>query len=109
MMAEEGEAAAREQNQVLEDFFAGADLLVHDAQYTEKEYLEGKIGWGHTPIEYAITAARRAGVKSLALFHHDPDRSDTELDLMTEKYCRNKKWSDTDIFFVREGMEIELP
>ncbi len=109
MMAEEGEAVAREQNQVLEDFFAGADLLVHDAQYTEAEYLNGKIGWGHTPIEHALMAARRAGVKSLALFHHDPDRSDADLDMMSIKYCQGKNEEDTDIFFAREGMEIELP
>ncbi len=108
MMAEEGEAAAREQNQVLEDFFAGADLLVHDAQYTEAEYIDGKIGWGHTPVEYAVAAARRAGVRHLALFHHDPDRSDADLDLMTAKYCQSKGRNDTEIFFAREGMEIEL-
>ena len=108
LMAHEGELAAREQNQVLEDFFAGADLLVHDAQYTSKEYHAGKVGWGHSPIEHAIDAAARAGVIRLALFHHDPDRTDEQLDQLTEKYCNNEQAGGTKIFFAREGMEIIL-
>lgn len=108
LMAHEGELAAREQNQVLEDFFAGADLLVHDAQYTREEYLAGKVDWGHTPIEHAIASARRAGVKRLALFHHDPERSDDQLDQMAQIYCNPGDADDTEIFFAREGMEIEL-
>jgi ribonuclease BN (tRNA processing enzyme) len=107
-MAHEGEQAAREQNRVLEDFFAGADLLVHDAQYTNREYLEDKVGWGHSPIEHAISSARRAGVRQLALFHHDPDRSDEQLDRLSREYCDSDDPDDTRIFFAREGMEIEL-
>lgn len=108
LMAHEGELAAQEQNQALEDFFAGADLLVHDAQYTTDEYLQGKIGWGHTPIEHSIAAARRAGVKRLALFHHDPERSDEQLDQMDKVYCHKESSDVTQIFFAREGMEIDL-
>lgn len=54
----------------------GADLLVHDAQYTDPEYLAGKRGWGHSTWEEAVEVARRAGVGRLALFHHDPRRDD---------------------------------
>jgi ribonuclease BN (tRNA processing enzyme) len=109
LMAFEGEEAAREQNQVLEDFYRGADLLVHDAQYTRAEYEKGKIGWGHTPIEDAIAAARRADVKQLALFHHDPERSDDQLDAMAITYCTPHADDDPmRIFFAREGQEIIL-
>jgi len=107
-MACEGEIAAREQNKVLEDFFAGADLLVHDAQYTEAEYQASKIGWGHSSIEHAIGAARRAGVGRLALFHHDPDRTDAQLDEFTQLYCRRRHENDTELFFAREGMELTI-
>ena len=107
-MAFEGEEAAREQNQVLESFFKGADLLVHDAQYTRMEYEKGKVGWGHTPIEDAITAAERAGVRQLALFHHDPDRSDEQIDAMARHYCCRSKTDAMQIFFAREGQEIIL-
>jgi phosphoribosyl 1,2-cyclic phosphodiesterase len=108
LMAVEGEEAAQEQNQVLESFFKGADLLVHDAQYTRKEYEKGKIGWGHTPIEDAITAAKKAEVKQLALFHHDPERSDDQLDEMAAIYCSTEKKDPLQIFFAREGQEIIL-
>ncbi|PIE57182.1 MAG: MBL fold metallo-hydrolase [Desulfobulbus propionicus] len=108
VMAFEGEKAAREQNRALEEFFTGADLLVHDAQYTQEEYEQSRIGWGHSSVEHAIAAARRAGVRQLALFHHDPDRTDEMLDAMTEKYCRQKEGSDLQLCFVREGQEYIL-
>ncbi|MDR2549498.1 MAG: MBL fold metallo-hydrolase [Desulfobulbus sp.] len=108
LMALEGEEAAREQNQVLEHFFKGADLLVHDAQYTRQEYEKGKVGWGHTPIEDAIAAAKRAEVKQLALFHHDPERSDDQLDQMALTYCAAEHCGSMQVFFAREGQEIIL-
>jgi phosphoribosyl 1,2-cyclic phosphodiesterase len=107
-MALEGEEVAREQNQAIEDFFAGADLLVHDSQYTAEEYENGKVGWGHTSFEHAIEAANRAGVKRLALFHHDPDRTDDQIDRLAEIYCEPGRYGKTEIFFAREGQEIEL-
>jgi phosphoribosyl 1,2-cyclic phosphodiesterase len=61
-------------------FAEGADLLVHDAQYTAAEYRgEGgpcRRGWGHATVEDATAVARQAGVGRLALFHHDPTRVD---------------------------------
>ena len=107
-MALEGEEVAAEQNALVEDFFAGADMLVHDAQYTEAEYRLNRVGWGHSSMEYAVAAARRAKVKRLALFHHDPDRGDEELDKLTEIYCQKKSDANPDIFFAREGMVVEL-
>lgn len=104
-MAAEGEQVAAEQNSMIEDFVAGADLLIHDAQYTEKEYAIFK-GWGHTPMEKAIAAASSAGVKRLALFHHDPMRTDEQMDAMTSTYCRTI--NGMKVFFAREGQEIEL-
>ncbi len=106
-MAEEGRLVADEQNVMLEEFFSGADLLIHDSQYTEREY-ECKVGWGHSPIEYAVASATRAGVKKLALFHHDPDRSDEQLDALAELYCQPGTFADTEIFFARENMVIDL-
>ncbi|MBU1564567.1 MAG: MBL fold metallo-hydrolase [Proteobacteria bacterium] len=106
-MAIEGEEVAVEQNLTVENFFAGADLLIHDAQYLAAEF-GARINWGHTSIEYAIAAANRAGVKKLALFHHDPDRSDATLDKLSSLYCEPGKFGDTEVFFAREGMEILL-
>lgn len=108
VMAEEGEAVAAEQNHMLEQFFAGADLLIHDSQYTESEYRQGRMNWGHTSFENAIAAANRAGVKKLALFHHDPDRTDDQIDELARIYCEPGRYGDTEIFFAREEMEIVL-
>jgi ribonuclease BN (tRNA processing enzyme) len=60
-------------------FFEGADLLIHDAQYTPEE-LERRRGWGHSAWPDVLDIAIEAGVKSLLLFHHDPDHSDQFLD-----------------------------
>jgi len=108
-MAIEGEEVAKEQNVMLEKFFEGADLLVYDAQYTGEEYAATRVGWGHTPIEHAIESAQRAGVKRLALFHHDPDRTDEQIDEMSQQYCQpGEVESGTEIFFAREGVEVKL-
>lgn len=60
-------------------FCKGVDLLIHDGQYTPKEY-EKREGWGHSPFTKAIDLALNAKVHSLGIFHHDPDHNDEELD-----------------------------
>ena len=65
----------------LVDFCAGADVLVHDAQYRADDVPE-KAGWGHSTLPDACRLARAAGVDRLVLFHHDPARSDEALDAM---------------------------
>jgi len=107
-MATEGEMVAQEQNGSLEHFFSGADLLVHDAQYTQEEYTARFMGWGHSSFEHAITAAKHAGVKALALFHHDPMRTDEQIDALSKKYCAQAGQGATEIFFAREDTEIEV-
>jgi phosphoribosyl 1,2-cyclic phosphodiesterase len=106
-MATEGESVALEQNAELEQFVSGADLLVCDAQYTLKEYESSKVGWGHTSIEEAIAVAKRNNIRRMALFHHEPTRTDDQLDSLTEMYCQSANYGP-EIFFAREGMEIEL-
>jgi hypothetical protein len=86
---EEGAVAAREENEKVQRFYQDADLLVHDTQYTHREYLAGKIGWGHSSFEWAINAASRAGVKHLVLFHHEPLRNDQELEGLYNAYMKS--------------------
>jgi ribonuclease BN (tRNA processing enzyme) len=59
----------------------GADVLLHDAQYTPEEY-ETRRGWGHSSYVDAVAYAQVAGAKKLVLFHHDPGHSDTALEDM---------------------------
>ena len=82
--------------------------MIHDAQYTRQEYDTDRRGWGHSPIEYAIEAAMRSQVKRLALFHHDPMRTDAQLDELAEFNCHSKNTGNTEVFFAREGMAVEL-
>ena len=80
-----------------------ADLLIHDAQYTRGE-LPDKKGWGHSSWEQAIEVASRAGVKRLALTHHDPEHDDRFLTEM-ERDCQREF---SECFVAREGQELEL-
>ena len=80
-----------------------ADLLIHDAQYSPEELKEKK-GWGHSSWEQAVEVAERAGVKRLALFHHDPEHNDAFI-MNMEKKCQ-KRFSGA--FFAREGAEIVI-
>lgn len=61
------------------DLARGADLLIHDAQYTADE-LAARPAYGHSAVGYALGLARAAGVGRLVLFHHDPRRTDDDLD-----------------------------
>jgi len=60
-------------------FCQNADLLIHDAEYTPKEY-ETYIEWGHSTYTDALDLAIKAGVKELGLFHLHQDRTDQEMD-----------------------------
>jgi phosphoribosyl 1,2-cyclic phosphodiesterase len=61
------------------EFARGADLYIREAQYTDEEYA-GKRGWGHSTITDALQSAHDAGVKQLALFHHEPMHDDDTMD-----------------------------
>jgi phosphoribosyl 1,2-cyclic phosphodiesterase len=87
----------------------GADLLLHDAQYTDEEYQRTR-GWGHSTYRDATDLAIDAGVKRLGLFHHDPDRSDDELDRQSD-LCRQhiqEAGSPVECFACSEGNVIEV-
>lgn len=61
------------------DFIRSADILIHDAQYTPEEY-PAKAGWGHCSFTTAVKAALYGQVKHLVLFHHDPYRTDAQIE-----------------------------
>ncbi len=64
-------------------FSRDADLLVHDCQYLTEE-MEIRRGWGHSDVEAVTRLAREAGVKRLVLFHHDPRRTDSDVEALTK-------------------------
>lgn len=62
----------------------GAELVIHDAQYTPEEF-PAKATWGHSTVDFAVHVAAEAGARRLTLFHHDPDHTDDVLDRLVER------------------------
>ncbi len=91
------------------EFIAGADLLIHDTQYTAAEY-PSRAGWGHSTLEYAVDLAVAGGVKQLALFHHDPRRDDAAVDALV--VASRQRVSDAggtvEVFAAAEGGVVTL-
>jgi len=94
---------------MLRDFVAGVDVLIMDSMYTTEEY-KTKKGWGHGTFDYCISVAKEAGVKSLYLTHHEPLRSDAELDEIKSRLDKQyPAQSGTPPFYIAsEGLEIIL-
>lgn len=106
---EEGERVTQEENRKLIDFFDSSDILIHDAQYTQPEYIASKQGWGHAHFEHAIDCAIKAQVKKLFFFHHDPFRTDEELHQIGDSFRKFRDGkSGPELYIAREGDEIEL-
>ncbi len=80
---------------------AGVDLMIHDSQYTTAEFVPRR-HWGHCTYHYPVELARNAGVKRTLLFHHDPGRTDADMDALTTEI------DDPSITFAVEGDTIDL-
>ena len=87
----------------------GADILIHDSQYTPRQYLR-KRGWGHSPFHYPVSLAAAAHVKQLYLYHYDPANDDKSLDAidsMTKRLIKCMGF-DVRVRLSREGMKISI-
>ncbi len=87
------------------DLAEGADLLIHDAQYTKAEYL-ARIGWGHSSIPHAAAFATAARVRRFVTFHHDPSHEDATLDRLHEE-ARTASLR-FDLIPGQEGMDLTV-
>lgn len=86
VLASDHEARPGPKNDALTTWAKGCNLLVHDAQFTEKEYLD-KVGWGHSSIGRALKNAAVIEAEKTLLSHHDPCRSDATLKALHREYC----------------------
>lgn len=86
-----------------------ADLLIIDAQYDDAEYAV-RTGWGHSSCFSATDLAVRAGVKELALFHHDPESTDAHVDDLVKQCAARGSRHDPSlvVFGAREGLELKF-
>jgi len=87
----------------------GADLLIHDAQYTPAEFAE-KAHWGHCTVDYAVEVASVSNVKMLCLFHHDPAHGDDAVDHMLDRAiaARNGNGVPAEIVAAAEGLSVSF-
>ncbi len=93
----------------LVEFVSGADLLIHDSMYTDEEY-PTRLGWGHSTFSQSLKLAEDAGVKRLLFFHHDPERSDDQLDEIVEGIRADAASRGCTVEFeaAREGIDYAL-
>ncbi|MCK6535030.1 MAG: MBL fold metallo-hydrolase [Polyangiaceae bacterium] len=90
-------------------FSESASLLIHDSQYLDSD-MPAKYGWGHSVIDDVLTLGVRAEVRGLALFHHDPNRTDDDLDAIQ---ARSAAWlceraPEAKLCVAIEGQTLEL-
>ena len=85
----------------------GADLLIHDCQYTPDEY-ETRVGFGHSTTEQTAMFAEMAHVGTLLLFHHDPMRSDAELESIRDEVVRLWGVPEERCLLAAEGATYEV-
>lgn len=88
----------------LVDFARGADLLIHDAQYTDEEYERSTQGWGHSTWRMAADVAQRSGAQRLVLYHHDPAHDDAAVENIERR--TREKFPRT--IAACEGLEISI-
>jgi phosphoribosyl 1,2-cyclic phosphodiesterase len=89
------------------EFVRGADVLIHDAQYVHEEYVsrvKPRKGWGHSTIDMATDVAKKAAVKRLVLFHHEPTHDDKMMKQIENRAKKLFRWT----VVAHEGMQIDL-
>jgi ribonuclease BN (tRNA processing enzyme) len=87
----------------------GADVLIHDAQYTVEEF-PAKANWGHCTVDYAVHVAKEAGVGRLVLFHHDPTHDDDTVDQMVADARELPEAAGlAEVIAAQEGLVISFP
>lgn len=107
-LSSQEQAESEEAERYLE-FIQGADLLIADGQFDDEDYFI-KQDWGHTSVTMLLETANRAGVKTTAVFHHDPQYTDDYLDELYMKYTRRYLTAAVpmEIYWAREGVTIAV-
>jgi phosphoribosyl 1,2-cyclic phosphodiesterase len=96
--------------EALARFAEGVDLLIHDSQYMLSD-MPHKLGWGHSIVDDVLRLGALAQPKKLALFHHDPDRTDEALDQLgaSSKVWLKEHAPAVDLVVASEGQAFTLP
>lgn len=89
------------------ELVAGVDVLIHDAQYTDDDF-ESHRDWGHCRTGFAVELARRGGVGTLVLFHHDPTRDDDALDRLGVTAAEELAADGIGVVVASEGLALDV-
>lgn len=95
-----------ERHEALLELVRDADVLVHDAQHLAEQF-PGVGFLGHASVEFCVEVAREAGVRTLALFHHAPSRTDDEVDAVLA-LARSRAGDDVEVLAAHEGLVLDL-
>ena len=104
VLATDHESGVHDVDAALVELADGADVLIHDGQYTPRDYIDNRIGWGHSTWEHATKAALAAGVGRLYITSHDPDHTDDDVEAIE----RDARAVFPEARAIREGMRIAL-
>jgi phosphoribosyl 1,2-cyclic phosphodiesterase len=99
----DGEHGLGEYHDAALSLATGVDVLIHDAQYTAAE-LAHRRSFGHSAVEYAVGLAEKAGAGQLVLFHHDPSRTDDQIDVLVAEWQGRR----LGVVAAAEGMSLHL-
>ena len=102
--ATDNEPGVPELDESLRQLAAGADIFINDAQYTPEQLLTSRKGWGHSSWLEGVKVAQEVGVRTLVLFHHDPDSSDRIVDLR----LRDARQKFESVWAAAEGLVLTL-
>lgn len=102
VIASDHEARKSDINDRFIEFAHDCSLLVHDGQFSEKQYLDKK-GWGHSSVNQALDNALASKAQMTLLTHHLPDHSDSDLNLLYEKYNNDDKYRNLNFAFAKES------
>lgn len=96
-------------NQMVLDFINNVDMLIADSAYTKEEH-KTKKGWGHGTFNTSVNIAKQANVGSLYFTHHEPTRTDDELENILKKIDEENKTnpSGPKFYLAQEGLEIKI-
>jgi len=94
---------------VLTEHCRNVDILIHDAQYIEAD-MPLKHGWGHSLISQVTKLGESAEVKNLVYYHHDPERSDDDIDAELETASKTLKENGSSVrpYFAYEGLKLSI-
>lgn len=94
-------------NDQIVHFAKDTDLLIHDGQYSEAEY-SSRVGWGHSTIHQALNNALRTEAGKTLLTHHDPSRSDSEIQEMYRDLREESRYKNMSFEFAREDTVYDV-